>query len=116
MPIFCNTQTTVERQHLSGMKKRVRWNSAQTWVTKIVKNHVGTYCICSQAAICLPHKTWQRMLRHRPVYWDGCGVFWILRTTWCSRRAACHTEQYREFALIIDEVATWVSEHSVQKS
>jgi len=29
--------------------------------------------ICSQAAICLPRKTWERMLRHRPVYWDYCG-------------------------------------------
>jgi len=35
MPIFCNTQTTVE----IAMKKRIAWNSAQTWVTKIVKNH-----------------------------------------------------------------------------
>jgi len=116
MPIFCNTQTTVERQYLSAMKKRITWNSAQTWATKIVKNHVGIYCICSRAAICLPHKTWERMLHHRPVYWDDCGVVWILRTTWCSRRAACHKEQHREFALIVDEVATRVSEHSVQKT
>ena len=28
-------------------------------------------------------KTWEWMLRHRPVYWDDCRVVWILRTTWC---------------------------------
>jgi len=39
MPIFYNTQITVERQHFSGMKQHITWNSAQTWVTKIVKNH-----------------------------------------------------------------------------
>jgi len=33
---------------------------------------------------------------------------------WCSWMAAHHKEQYREFAL--DEVATWVSKHSVQKT
>jgi len=38
MPIFCNTQTTLERQYFSAMKKRMTWNSAQTWVTKVV-NH-----------------------------------------------------------------------------
>jgi len=39
MPIFCNTQTTVERQYCSAMKKRITWNYVQTWVTKIVKKH-----------------------------------------------------------------------------
>ena len=39
MPILYNTQTTVERQYFSAMKKRITWNSAQTWVTKIVKRH-----------------------------------------------------------------------------
>jgi len=39
MLIFCNTQTTVERQYFSAMKKHITWNYAQTWVTKIVKNH-----------------------------------------------------------------------------
>jgi len=36
MPIFCNTQTIVERQYFSAMKKRTTWNSAQTQVTKIL--------------------------------------------------------------------------------
>jgi len=27
-----------------------------------------------QEAICLPCKTWERMLHHRLVYWDNCGV------------------------------------------
>jgi len=54
------------------------------------------------------------MLCHRLVYWDNCGVVRILRTIWCSWMAAHHKEQYREFAL--DEVATWVSKHSVQKT
>jgi len=35
------------------MKKRIAWNSAQTWVTKIVKK---TW-ICSHAAVCLLRKT-----------------------------------------------------------
>jgi len=39
MPIFCNTQTTVERQYFGVMKKCMMLNSAQTRVTKIVKNH-----------------------------------------------------------------------------
>jgi len=39
MPIFCNTQTTVGRQYFSAIKKCISWNSAQTWVTNIVKNH-----------------------------------------------------------------------------
>jgi len=90
MPIFCNTQTTVERQYFNAMKKRITWNSAQTWVIR------------RQPSVS-PRKTWERMLRHRPVYWDYCGVIrnWILRSTWCSRRAACRKEQYRVFALII---------------
>jgi len=29
---------------------------------------------CSQAAICLPCKTWERILHHRPGYWDDCAV------------------------------------------
>jgi len=32
MPIFCNTQTTVERQYFSAMKKRIPWNSVHTRV------------------------------------------------------------------------------------
>jgi len=39
MPIFCNTPTTVERRYFSMMKKRITWNSVQTWVIEIVKNH-----------------------------------------------------------------------------
>ena len=39
MPIFCNTQTTIESQSVTAMKKRITWNSAQTRVTKIVKNY-----------------------------------------------------------------------------
>ena len=38
MPIFCNTQTTSKRQYFNAMK-HITWNSTQTWVTKIVKNH-----------------------------------------------------------------------------
>jgi len=36
--MFCNTQTTVERQYSRAMRKRTTCNSAQIWVTKIVKN------------------------------------------------------------------------------
>ena len=32
-------------------------------------------------------RTCERMLRHGAVYRDNCGVVWVLRTTWCSRRA-----------------------------
>jgi len=39
MPVFCNTKTTVERQYFNVIKKRITWNSVQTWVTKNVKNH-----------------------------------------------------------------------------
>jgi len=43
MPIFCNAQTTVERQYFSAMKKRITGNSVQTWVTKIIKNHMALF-------------------------------------------------------------------------
>jgi len=43
MPVFCNTQTTVERQYSNAMKKYITWKSSQTWVTKTVKNH-GFLC------------------------------------------------------------------------
>jgi len=39
MPMFCNTQTTIESQCFTVMKKPIKRNSAQTRVTKIVKNH-----------------------------------------------------------------------------
>jgi len=93
MPIFCNTQTTVERQYFSAIKKLI-WNSAQTWVTEIFKNdglacrHPSAYCT-KLGSEC-----------YRPVYWEIWGVVWILRTTWCSQKAAWHKEQYKEFALI----------------
>jgi len=45
-------------------------------------------------------KTYERMLQHRALYGDNCGVVWVLRTTWCSRMAAYPKEDYREFALI----------------
>ena len=72
---------------------------------------------CSQATICLPHKIWECMFCHRPVYWDDCTVVWKLRTTWCSQRAARRKEQYREFALINHRRSSnLVSEHPVQKT
>jgi len=43
MSIFCNTQTTVERQYFSAMKKRITQNSVQTWVNKSLKNHGFVY-------------------------------------------------------------------------
>jgi len=58
--------------------KLITWNSAQTWVTKIVKN-LGL--VCRQPTICLPRKTWEQILRHRLVYWDDYGVIWILHAT-----------------------------------
>ena len=45
-------------------------------------------------------KTCERMLRHGAVYGDNCRVVWVLRTTWCSWKAARRKEEYREFALI----------------
>jgi len=39
MMTFRNTQTTVQRQYFSAMKKRKTWNSAETQVTKIVNHH-----------------------------------------------------------------------------
>jgi len=51
MPIFCNTQTTVERQYFSAVKKHITWKSAQTWVTKIVKHHglfIGSHLLTAQ--------------------------------------------------------------------
>ena len=39
MPIFCTTQTTVERQYFCAMKKRITSISVQTWVTRTVNHH-----------------------------------------------------------------------------
>jgi len=57
------------------MKKRITGYSAQaqTWITKIVKNTA-----LFSATICLPCKTWERMLCHRPVCWDDCGEYCAL--------------------------------------
>jgi len=43
MLIFCSTQTIVERQHFSALKKHITWGSTQTWVTKISQSswHIG---------------------------------------------------------------------------
>jgi len=55
MPIFYNTQTTVERQYFSAMKNHTTSSSAQNWVTKIVNHHVTeATLVCSQAFSCLP--------------------------------------------------------------
>jgi len=90
MRIFCNSQTTVERQYFSAIKKCITWNSAQTWVTKIV-NHHGTWAtlICSQAAICLLRKN----LRAN---------FYIIEqfTGTILEWSEYHKENYEEFALI----------------
>jgi len=32
-------ETTVERQYFSAMKKHITWNSAQTWIAKVVIHH-----------------------------------------------------------------------------
>ena len=95
MPIFCNTQTTVEIQCFTAMKKRITWNSAQTWVTKIVKNH-GLV------------RRQQSPYRAKP----GSECYVLDRfigsivelSEYCAllvqSKAACRKEQYREFALI----------------
>jgi len=41
-----------------------------------------------------------KMLCHRLVHWDDCGVVWILHTTWCIQRTVRRKEEYREFASI----------------
>jgi len=58
-------------------------------------------------------KTCEQMLRHRAVYGDNCGVVWVLRTTWCSRRAAHPKEEYREFALINQRRANCIIHRSI---
>ena len=100
LPIFCNTQTTVENQYFSAMKKRITtWNSAQTWVT-LSPWHTGYPWFVQRPSSAYRAKTWKRMICHRQVYWDDCEVVWIFCTTLCSRRAARHEAQYREFALL----------------
>jgi len=58
--------------------------------------------ICSQAIICLPRtqKPVSKCYVILAVYGDNRGVVWVLRTTWCSWRAAHPKEEYIEFALI----------------
>jgi len=53
MLIFCDTQTTVERQYFCAMKKHITWDSAQIGSLRWQKPRP-----CTQAIICLPHKTW----------------------------------------------------------
>ena len=112
MLIFCSTQTTVEKQYFSAMKKCIAWNSARTWVTKIVKHHS---LVCQQpSAYCT--NTCERMLRHRLVHWmivecEYCALTDAVRGLRVVRNS---TENLRQ--LVTDKAATWVSEHCVQKA
>jgi len=88
------------------MKKCITFNSVLAWLTKTV-NHHGTQAtlICSQAVICLPRMQilceWVNVMSLSGLLpQEDCRTVWILRTTWCSQRAAYCKEQYREFALI----------------
>ena len=76
------------------MKKRITWNSAQTWVIKIVKNHglIRRQQSAYHAKSGSKCYVIDRLIATR--------VVWILRTPWCSRSAARCKEQYREFSLI----------------
>ena len=63
--------------------------------------------ISRKAVIC------ERMLRHRAVCWGHRAAFRILRTAWCKGCCTLWRTGKREFTLIRDGTATWVSEHYV---
>jgi len=106
MSIFCNTQITVQRQYFSAMKNCIKWNSVQTWVTKIVKNHS---LVCRQpSAYCAKPRS-ECYLIDRSIgmiaeWFEYCVLLYAVRRLRLVRNS---TENFRQ--LIIDEVATSVS-------
>jgi len=74
--------------------KVVRSNKLSLTVVSYPDLFAGNHVLTAHAKTCV------RMLRRRAVDGDNCGVVSILRTTWCSQKAAHPKEEYREFALI----------------
>jgi len=95
MPILCNTQTTVERQYFSVMKKHITWNSAQTWLTKIVKNH-GLVHRQPSAYHAKPGSECYDIGRFIGIIAEWSEYCTLLAVRWLS----VLEEQYKEFALI----------------
>ena len=96
------------------------WNLICFYLFINIQSTSDLWCYCISSC-CIHVISWFESQKcmdkpyHKLLYWDDWWVAWILCTTWCSQRAVHHKKQYREFALIRDEVATWVFKHSVQK-
>jgi len=63
-------------------------------------------------------KTYERMLRHRAVYRDVCAAIWLpwTITHYFIQSEGCAPSTENLHQSIREEVATWVSEHSMQKN
>jgi len=72
-----------------------------------LKNAVVALFVRRKSSAYRARKTCERMLRHRAVYGDNCGVVWVLRITWCSQKPAHPKEDYREFAWINQRRTNW---------
>ena len=95
------------------MKKRITWNSAQTWVIKIVKIH---NLVCRQPSAYRAKPKSQCYIIYRflgmVAEWsEYCALFDAVRGPYYIRISAENLHW-----LIIDEVATWISERSMQKT
>jgi len=112
MPIFCNTQTTVERQYFSAMKKRITWNSVQTWVTKIVKTTALFACNCLLTAQNLGANVTSNWFIGMIAEWSKYCA--LLDAVGGLRVVSNSKENLRQ--LIINEVTASVSEHSMKKT
>jgi len=97
------------RQYFSAVKKRITWNSAQTWATKIVKNH-GFVRRQPSAYRAKPGSECYVIDRFIGRLRSGLNIAPYLMQSGL-RVVRNSTENLRY--VIIDEVATWVSEHSV---
>jgi len=93
------------------MKKRLTWNSAQTWVTKIVKKH--GLVRRQPSACCAKHGSECYVIDQ--FIWTIAE--WSEYCAWLEAVEGLHvvgnsTDNLHQ--LIIDKVATWVSEHCVE--
>jgi len=86
------------------MKKRITWNSAQTWVTKIVKNH-GFVCRQPSAYHAKPGSECYVIDRFIGTIAEW-SEYYVLESVGGLYVVRNITENLHK--LIIDEVATWV--------
>jgi len=86
-PDFDFSDTSLNRHYLT---KPSSWDKRGLTVVSCPDLFVGKHLLTTHARTC------EWMLHHRAVHGDNCRVVCVLRTTWCSRRAAHPQEDNRE--------------------